>query len=58
MNDRACTLTGYTREELLGRSVSDINPDYPQPIWDQWADAARGPGAAVRRRATAAATAA
>ncbi len=43
VNDRACTLTGYSRDELLALAVSDINPDYPQPIWDQWALATEGP---------------
>src|SRR4029079_4501603 len=32
VNERACTMTGYAREDLLGRSVSHVNPDYPQPI--------------------------
>jgi PAS domain S-box-containing protein len=43
VNDRACTLTGHTREELLARTVSDINPDFPKPMWDQWVAAAEGP---------------
>ena len=29
VNDRALTRGGFTREEMLSMSVSDINPDYP-----------------------------
>jgi PAS domain S-box-containing protein len=43
VNDWACTMTGYSREELLQMSVSDLNPDFPQPIWDQWAVHVHGP---------------
>jgi PAS domain S-box-containing protein len=41
VNDRACTLTGFSREELLTMTVSDINPDYPPAAWRAWANAAR-----------------
>jgi PAS domain S-box-containing protein len=41
VNDRACTLTGFSREELLRMTVSDIAPDYPPPLWRAWANAAR-----------------
>jgi PAS domain S-box-containing protein len=54
VNDRACQITGYTREELLKRRVSDIDPNFPQTAWDQWAAAAQGPvptfGSRNRRR--------
>lgn len=43
VNDRACTITGYTRAELLQRTVSDLNPDFPRPVWEAWAAAAEGP---------------
>ncbi len=37
VNNAACRLTGYTREELLALSVSDINPDIPRAKWpDLW----------------------
>jgi PAS domain S-box-containing protein len=29
VNDRASALNGYTRDEMLGLSVPDINPDFP-----------------------------
>ncbi len=43
VNDRACTITGYSRDELLERTVADINPDFPPPLWEAWAVAAEGP---------------
>ena len=30
VNDRALTLTGYTREELLGMGLFDLDPEYPR----------------------------
>jgi two-component system, cell cycle sensor histidine kinase and response regulator CckA len=33
VNDAACRLTGYTREELLSRSVSDIDSNMPREKW-------------------------
>jgi len=30
VNERAATLTGYSREELLGMSMFDLDPDYPR----------------------------
>lgn len=29
VNDRSSSSSGYTRDELLGKTVSDINPDFP-----------------------------
>ena len=43
VNDRACRMYECSREELLARTVSDVNPDMPMPIWREWADAAQGP---------------
>ena len=34
VNDSACTMLGYSREEMLALGVSDIDPDFPQ---DQFA---------------------
>src|SRR4029079_13772929 len=39
-NPSACTLLGYTREEILGRSVTDITDasfhDHIAPVWDEF----------------------
>jgi PAS domain S-box-containing protein len=36
-NDDACRVLGYSREELLGLSVADIDPDFPLERWpDHW----------------------
>jgi len=37
INDEACRALGYTREELLGLSVPDIDPDYQMSRWrEHW----------------------
>ena len=37
VNDGACEMLGYSREELLHLKVSDIDPDYPEEIWaEHW----------------------
>ncbi|MHB9037374.1 MAG: PAS domain S-box protein [Armatimonadota bacterium] len=33
VNEESCRILGYTRDELLGMSVPDIDPDYP---WKRW----------------------
>jgi PAS domain S-box-containing protein len=33
VNDAACRLTDYSREELMSLSVSDINPEIPREKW-------------------------
>jgi PAS domain S-box-containing protein len=43
VNDAACTMTGYGRDELLDMTVSELNPDFPQTVWDEWVTAAQGP---------------
>ncbi len=43
VNDRACTLSGFTRAELLTMTVSDVNPDYPPQAWLEWVAAVHGP---------------
>ncbi len=53
VNDCTCAFTGYRRDELLRMTVSDLNPDFPPPIWREWASAVRGPQppfATVNRR--------
>lgn len=34
VNDGACRMLGYSREELLCRGVSDLDPTYPGPRWE------------------------
>ncbi|QSA96173.1 PAS domain S-box protein [Methylococcus sp. EFPC2] len=39
VNDEACRLLGYTREELLARGIRDIAPDYPAERWaSHWSE--------------------
>jgi len=35
VNEAACQVLGYTRDELLGMSVHDIDPDFPAAVWEQ-----------------------
>lgn len=45
VNDQACRVLGYTREELLAMTIHDINPAFPPECWPaHWED--------VRRRKT------
>ncbi|MHB8110115.1 MAG: PAS domain S-box protein [Syntrophorhabdaceae bacterium] len=32
-NDEACINMGYSRDEILGMSVPDIDPGFPLPVW-------------------------
>ena len=37
VNDAACQVFGYTRDELLSKTVHDIDPDMPASAWgDHW----------------------
>jgi PAS domain S-box-containing protein len=39
VNQAACTTLGYSRDELLGMGVSDIDPNFPTEAWeDHWQD--------------------
>lgn len=39
VNDTACQLLGYSREELLSMSVADVTPDFSAESWPQhWQD--------------------
>ena len=39
VNERACEVLGYSRDELLSMKIQDINPDFPPERWDaHWAD--------------------
>lgn len=35
VNDRACRLLGYSREELLSLTMHDVAPDLPAEVWSQ-----------------------
>ncbi|HVP48164.1 MAG TPA: PAS domain S-box protein [Bryobacteraceae bacterium] len=39
VNEEGCRVLGYTRAELFGLSVPDINPEFPEGRWsDHWRD--------------------
>jgi PAS domain S-box-containing protein len=39
VNEEACRAVGYTRAELLGLGVTDIDPEFPAERWsDHWRD--------------------
>ncbi|TKB32829.1 MAG: PAS domain S-box protein, partial [Nitrospira sp.] len=38
VNDSACVRSGYTKEELLTKSVMDIDPDFPPGVWKSFWD--------------------
>jgi two-component system sensor histidine kinase/response regulator len=38
VNEAACRRTGYTREELLGLSIFDLDPNAPRPWSGHWAE--------------------
>jgi PAS domain S-box-containing protein len=51
VNDAACRMAGYAREELLTKSVFDIDPDIQLPEWPQlWAQLRAAPGTVFERR--------
>jgi PAS domain S-box-containing protein len=42
VNDAACRILGYSREELLGKEVSSVDPNFPAEAWPaHWADLKR-----------------
>jgi PAS domain S-box-containing protein len=43
VNDETSTRFGYTRDELLGMTVTDLNPDFTRDAWHAWTAATRGP---------------
>ncbi len=39
VNEEACRLLGYSRDELLGLGVADVDPDFPRELWPaHWAE--------------------
>jgi len=44
VNERALSLTGYARDELLAMTLFDLEPEFPRPrLFAMLAEAARGP---------------
>src|SRR5512143_1592353 len=42
VNDQACRVLGYTREELLAMTIHDINPEFPPEAWStHWEEVRR-----------------
>ncbi|MDD1623102.1 MAG: PAS domain S-box protein, partial [Methylococcaceae bacterium] len=42
VNEEACRILGYSREELLERGVEDVDPDWPKARWpDHWRELKR-----------------
>jgi PAS domain S-box-containing protein len=42
VNDQACKVLGYSREELLSLTIHDVNPEFPPQVWsDHWEDLRR-----------------
>ena len=38
VNEQACRILGYTREEMLSLAVYDLDPHFPRSVWDDhWA---------------------
>ncbi len=49
INNAACSLLGYRREELLDMRVPDISPELPPSSWDdEWRKAEKGGGGFLR----------
>ncbi|MDH3890005.1 MAG: response regulator [candidate division Zixibacteria bacterium] len=39
VNEAACQSLGYSREELISKTLHDIDPNYPIEVWEQhWSD--------------------
>lgn len=43
-NDSACASLGYSREELLGMEIFEVDPDFPRDQWEQHKEAMRSGG--------------
>jgi PAS domain S-box-containing protein len=42
VNDAACAMVGYSKDELCAMTVHDLNPDFPEERWPAfWADSKR-----------------
>ena len=38
VNDAACRITGYSRDELVTMKIFDLDPDFPPEVWDASVD--------------------
>ncbi|WP_321504864.1 PAS domain S-box protein [uncultured Methanoregula sp.] len=36
VNDSACRITGFPREELLGMKIYSLDPDFPPEVWNKF----------------------
>lgn len=45
VNDAACRVLGYTHEELVGKSIADIDPHFPREAWPAHWDELKRKGA-------------
>jgi PAS domain S-box-containing protein len=42
VNEQACRVLGYSREELLSMTIHDVNPEFPPQVWaTHWEDLRR-----------------
>ena len=48
VNDAACRSLGYSREELLSMTISDIDPDFPPEAWPPQLEKLRKYGSVTR----------
>jgi len=45
VNEAACSHLGYSRDELLALTISDIDPAFPPDVWREWLARGKADGA-------------